>query len=135
MPARHRDALVAAEDGQLIATIDIHVKCLLIYPLSEWLEVEKKLQNLPSLNPSVRSLQRLMLGYASELELDGNGRILLPPSLRDYAGLDKKIVLVGQGKKFELWGEEQWNAETEKAIRNANNGELEIPDEVQHLVF
>ena len=135
MPARHRDALQAEEDGQLIATIDIHVKCLLIYPLSEWLEVEKKLQNLPSLNPAARSLQRLMLGYASELELDGNGRVLLPSALREYAGLDKKIVLVGQGRKFELWGEDQWHAETEKAIQNASSGELEIPDEVQHLVF
>lgn len=135
MPTRHRDALITSDEGQLIATIDIHVRCILIYPLSEWLEVEKKLQNLPTLNPAVRSLQRLMLGHASELELDSNGRVLLPPVLREYAGLDKKIVLVGQGKKFELWGEEQWNAEKEKAIHDANSGVLEIPDEIQHLVF
>lgn len=135
MPTRHRDALMAAEDGQLIATIDIQVRCLLIYPLSEWLEVEKKLQNLPTMNAQARRLQRLMLGHATELELDGNGRILLPTVLREYAWLDKKVMLVGQGKKFELWGEEQWNAETEKAIEEANSGDLEIPDEFQNLVF
>ena len=135
MPTRHRDALMAAEDGQLIATIDIKARCLLIYPLSEWLEVEKKLQNLPTLNESARRLQRLMLGYATELEMDGNGRVLLTAALREYASLDKKVALVGQGKKFELWDEEQWIAEREKAIHEANSGDLEIPDEIQNLVF
>jgi len=135
MPAKHRDALNLSDEGQLIATIDIHVRCILIYPLTEWLEVEKKIQNLPGLNASVRQLQRLMLGHASELELDGSGRVLLPQVLRDYAGLDKKVMLVGQGKKFELWSEEQWNAVTEKAIADANSGQLDIPEDIKQLVF
>lgn len=135
MPAKHRDALISSDQGQLIATIDINVRCLLIYPLSEWLEVEKKIQELPAFKPGVRQLQRLMLGHASEVEFDGSGRVLLPAVLREYAGLDKKIVLVGQGKKFELWGEDQWNVITEQAIADANSGKLEIPDEIQQLVF
>jgi len=80
----------------------------LLYPLSTWEMLEKQIQDLPSFDPAVKRFQRLTIGYASDLELDGSGRVLLPQALRDYASLDKKIVLVGQGKKFELWSEEAW---------------------------
>ncbi|CAA0114362.1 Transcriptional regulator MraZ [BD1-7 clade bacterium] len=135
MPTKYRDGLKNSDDGQLIATIDIQTRCLLIYPLSVWEDIEQKLQKLPSLNASTRRLQRLMLGYASELELDGNGRVLLPAVLREYAGLEKKVVLVGQGGKFELWSDEQWAAETAQAIEDANSGDLDVPDDIQNLVF
>ncbi|CAA0083793.1 Transcriptional regulator MraZ [BD1-7 clade bacterium] len=135
MPTKYRDGLKNSDDGQLIATIDIQTRCLLIYPLSVWEDIEQKLQKLPSLNASTRRLQRLMLGYASELELDGNGRVLLPAALREYAGLEKKVVLVGQGGKFELWNDEQWAAETAQAIEDANSGDLDVPDDIQNLVF
>ena len=135
MPTKHRDALNSSDSGQLVATIDIQSRCLLIYPLSTWEDIEEKLQKLPTLNPSTRRLQRLMLGHASELEMDANGRVLLPAVLRDYADLQKKLVLVGQGNKFELWSEDAWVAETEQAIADANNGELVIPDELQGLVL
>ena len=135
MPTKHRDAINFSDSGQLVATIDTQVRCLLIYPLSTWEEIEKSLQKLPTLNSSVRRFQRLMLGHATELEMDANGRMLLPPALREYASLEKKLVLVGQGNKFELWSDEQWAIETEQAIADANSGELALPEEIQNLVF
>ena len=135
MPTRYRDALQVSDAGLLIATIDIQSRCLLLYPAAVWLDIEQTLQGLPALNPTTRRIQRLMLGYASELELDGSGRLLLPASLREYAQLDKKIVLVGQGSKFELWSEDLWAAETLQAMADASSGELLIPAEIQHLVL
>jgi MraZ protein len=133
MPTKHRDALNLPAAEHLIATIDTQVRCLLLYPLATWEKIEKDVQALPSMNPSARRFQRLFLGYATELELDANGRFLLPASLRDYAGLDKKVVMVGQGIKIEIWDEAQWLAECEQAIGDANAGA--VPDELAQLVF
>ena len=135
MPTKHRDALNLVDAAHLIITIDINARCLLIYPLSTWEEIEKKIQNLPALNKSARRLQSLMLVYATEIEMDSNGRILLSPPLREYAGLEKKVMLVGQGNKFELWSDERWAAETEQAIEDANNGDFDLPVEIQDLVL
>jgi len=84
--------------------------CLLLYPLPVWEEVEIKINSLPSTNPRAKALKRLLMGYAESGAMDGSGRILIPPPLREYAGLDKRIALVGQGKKFELWDEQTWHA-------------------------
>lgn len=133
MPAKHREGLLEECDGQLVATIDTQSRCLMIYPLPTWQEIEKQLQDLPALNPAARRLQRLMLGYASDLEFDSNGRMLLPQALRDYAQLEKKAVLIGQAKRFELWSEELWAKECSVALEEAAGGELPLPDEVLSL--
>ena len=86
------------------------------------------------MNPGVRRFQRLLLGYATDLELDGNGRMLLPQPLRDYAALDKKLVLVGQGNKLELWAEDHWLAERDKALENAGP-DADLPDELLSLTL
>jgi MraZ protein len=114
-------------------TIDTQAPCLAIYPLPEWERIESDIQGLPALNPAVKRFQRLVLGYASDLELDGNGRVLLPQSLRDYAQLEKKAVLVGQGNKLELWSEDLWLAEREAAL--AAEAEGEIPIELMSLTL
>ena len=88
MPARYRDTLVERSEGRLVATVDRSDRCLLIYPLPDWEEIERKLMRLPTLNPQARRLQRLMVGHATDLELDSHGRVLVPPKLREYAGLD-----------------------------------------------
>ena len=103
LPAKHRERLTAECGGQLVATIDTQSPCLLIYPLPTWEPLEQEIQDLPAMNPAVRRFQRLLIGYASDLEFDASGRVLLPSSLREYASLEKKLVLVGQGKKMELW--------------------------------
>lgn len=110
MPAKYRDRLQDLCGGQLVITVDRDDRCLLVYPLPEWEEIERKLAKLPSLNKQARRLQRLLIGHATECELDSAGRILLPPKLREYAGLDKQVMLLGQVNKFELWDEQAWNA-------------------------
>jgi len=109
IPAKFRKHLDVCCEGRLVVTIDHSDHCLQMYPLPEWEQVEHKLTALPSLNPQVRRLKRMLLGYATECEMDGNGRILLPAKLREFAGLDKSMVMIGQGNKFELWNEQTWN--------------------------
>ncbi len=115
VPSRHRDFLQSYCVGRLIVTADPS-KCLLIYPLPDWEPIEKKLNSLSSFNPQTRSLQRLLVGNASDVELDSAGRILVPTSLRQFAGLEKSVVLAGQGNKFEVWDEEKWNQQNTEAL-------------------
>ena len=125
IPARYRDSLREGCDGRLILTVDAD-GCLLIYPFPEWERIEKELSALPSLNRQSRRLQRLLIGHAEELELDSQGRILLPAPHRRYAGLDKRGVLIGQGRKFELWDADTWNDNVDSWVaeeRDEDDGE------------
>ena len=118
IPARHREALVGGPDTAeraLILTADPS-RCLLVYPRSTWEPIQARLMALSSFNEQIRGLQRLLVGHADEVEMDGAGRILIPPPLRQYAGLDHRVVLVGQGNKFELWDDAKWQAQTARAI-------------------
>lgn len=108
IPKRYRDSIAEASDNHLIATIDLHSPCLLIYTQDEWEVIERKLMSLPNVDPQARMVQRLLLGHASEIDLDGQGRILLPSLLREHAQLDKQAILLGQGNKFELWSQTAW---------------------------
>jgi len=114
VPAKHRDALANGQ-GRLVLTADPS-RCLLLYPLAAWEPIQARLMSLSSFNDKIRSLQRLLVGYADDVDIDGAGRILVPPALRRYANLDKHVVLVGQGHKFELWDEAQWQAQTAQTI-------------------
>jgi len=131
MPTRYRDQLSEKSDGRLVLTVDRDY-CLLIYPFPDWEEIERKLVRLPSLNPQARRLQRLMVGYATELDLDGHGRILLPRELREFAGLDRQAILIGQGNKFELWDEERWNAKRDQWLQTEDDG-VDLPAELESL--
>jgi MraZ protein len=133
MPARHREHLASVCGGSLVATIDTQSRCLLVYPLPVWEEIQEEIQELPAMNPVVRRFQRLLIGYASDLECDANGRVLLPPSLREYANLEKKVVLVGQGKKLELWGEELWLSERGRWLEESSLEGQTLPDELLSL--
>lgn len=131
IPARYRGHLQESSSGQVIVTIETESPCLLLYPLLEWELIEQKIAALPSYNPSARRIQRLLIGHATELELDAQGRILLPTLLRDYAGLNNQAMLVGQGKKFEIWSEAQWNDERAASLTDKNSGEL--PQEINNI--
>jgi MraZ protein len=109
LPARYRERVLERSKGAVVVTVDRDGDCLLIYPLSDWEQVERKLMELPSLHPQARRLQRLMVGYATELNLDGHGRMLLPQELREFARLDRRALLIGQGTRCELWDEARWN--------------------------
>ncbi len=78
--------------------------------MDEWEKVEEKLVALPSFDPAHQKLKRFLLGYASDVDMDGNGRILLPSPLREFSMMTKEIYLVGQGNKFEIWSESLWHA-------------------------
>ena len=131
IPTKYRERLVEHCDGQMVLTVD-RDHCLLLYPLPEWEEIERKLVKLPSFNAQARRLQRLLIGHATEVDLDGSGRILLSPELREFAGLDKTVVLIGQGNKFELWDQASWTARRAEWLA-ADDGEGELPGELGSL--
>ena len=134
MPSRYRDELVSRSAGQLIVTIDAIDPCLCVYPLNEWEIIENKLRELASFREENRRLQRLLIGNAVDLELDGSGRFLVPPRLREYAKLDKRAMLVGQLNKFQLWDEDSWNA-----VADADLAAIKQPgalsDELRDLIL
>lgn len=132
MPARYRERLLESCGGRLVVTID-RDHCLLVYPLPEWEIIETRLNQLPSLNRQARLLQRLYIGHATELDMDAQGRILLPLMLREYAGLGKKIVLIGQGRKFEIWDETLWNESQEAWVEAVQSSEGELPASLEEL--
>ena len=115
MPTRYRERIVERSNGRLIATVDRADRCLLIYPLPEWEEIELKLRRLPTLNPVARRLQRL-----------------IPPSLREYATLSRTAMLIGQGNRFELWDEALWNDSREQWLKVDETAE-DLPPELETL--
>ncbi len=123
MPGRFRERLLADARGKLVVTVDVREKCLLLYPLHEWEAVQEQLDALPNIGQQARWLQRILIGHATDLELDGNGRILLPGPLREYCGLEKLLVLVGQGNKIEIWARDLWRARVD-VLTSAENGAL-----------
>ncbi|WP_084618121.1 division/cell wall cluster transcriptional repressor MraZ [Cellvibrio sp. OA-2007] len=129
IPARIRDSLLSSGAGSLWVTAHMYERCLLVYAESEWEPVLAKIQALPSGNEQVRKIQRRFMGQAVNLEMDANGRILVPPTLRDFAHLDKKLMLVCLGNKFELWNEDSWNALMDQSIDG------DMPAELQNLSF
>ena len=130
VPTKYRGVLHNMCEGQCIVTIDTDDDCLLLYPLPVWEEIERSLQSLPSLNPKVRRIQRLLIGHASECELDSQGRLLLPSILKQHANVDKKLMLVGQGKKFEVWSEHNWNTQREDWLEAGRAEQDGVPDEL-----
>ncbi|HVY66018.1 MAG TPA: division/cell wall cluster transcriptional repressor MraZ [Gammaproteobacteria bacterium] len=134
IPVRYRERLMTRAEGHLVATVDRDC-CLLIYPLPDWEEIERKLTRLPALNKQSRLLQRLMLGHATELDMDSHGRILLTRELREFAGLDRQAMLVGQGNKFELWSEERWSARRDEWLANEDGEQAGLPQELESLTL
>jgi len=131
MPTRYRERLAERSNGRLVVTID-RDHCLLLYPLPDWEEIERKLMRLPTLNTQARQLQRLMVGHATDLELDGHGRVLLPADLRAFAGLTRDGVLLGQGNRFELWDEPRWTERRDEWLKNADLP-TELPADLESL--
>lgn len=135
IPSRYRDLVKTEADGQVVLTIDTEERCLLMYPYPHWEHIERKLEDLPSYHPFSRRIQRLLIGHATEVELDRNGRVLIPSLLREYAGLGQTVMLVGQGKKFEIWGESQWDMAREGWLGEEVNGRdnNDLPSELKTL--
>lgn len=134
IPTKCREMFaICCSDNQLIITIDTEERCLLMYPLTYWQGIEQKIESLPSFNHAARRIQRLLIGHATEVLLDNQGRILLPQELREYAELKKKAVLVGQGKKFEIWDAKLWAEKRNNLLEETMCNGRELPEEFQSL--
>jgi len=131
IPVRYRDQLLNHCNGEMVVTIDTEERCLLIYPQPDWDDIQRKVEALPSFNVAARRVQRLLIGHATDIPMDNSGRILLTPPLREYAQLEKKGVLLGQGKKLELWSEASWIARRDSWLDEQSG--LELPSELLNL--
>lgn len=135
VPAKHRERLRDSSGSRLVVTINPREHCLWLYPENEWREIERKVAKLPTLKGPNLLMQRLLLGHALETDMDSQGRILLSAELREYAGLEKRVSMVGEGHKFELWNEEQWTANREEWLKQAGEDSSELSEELQNLVL
>ena len=122
IPARHRDALAAAGGGRLVLTAHPH-RCLLLYPEPAWEPIRDKILAAPSFDPRSAAAKRVLVGNARDSEIDAAGRILIAPELRDYAGCEKQVWLVGMGTHFEIWSEAGWRQQNDLAAE-ALSGDL-----------
>lgn len=119
IPSKFREVLATNYDERLIVTnFD---NCLWAYPYAEWQQIEQKVAALPQFREDVKALQRFFISAATECPIDKQGRLLIPPTLREYAALDKDIVLVGMTKRVEIWSKERWLSEFDKAQKMAAN--------------
>ena len=116
LPTRVRDTLAELGETRLVATVD-RDQCVLVYPLTDWQKIQESLLDLPNLNAETRWLQRLMVGYATDLDIDGHGRVLIPGELRDFTGLQRDAMLFGQGNHLELWDESAWNHGSRASVK------------------
>lgn len=133
IPARYRAALLNETETTVVVTIDTEQPCLLLYPTSRWNTIEGELERLSSFHPASRRIQRLLIGHATDVELDSQGRILLPPLLREYARLEKTAMLVGQGKKFEIWNDAQWQTSRSAWLAETADAVNALPSELLSL--
>ena len=133
VPTRYRELLIGESQGQMVCTIDLHQPCLLLYTLPEWEIIEKKLARLSSMNPLERRVQRLLLGHASECQMDNAGRLLLANTLRQHAKLTKEVMLVGQFNKFELWDEQTWYQQVKDDIDAEQSAQEPLSERLQDL--
>jgi MraZ protein len=134
IPTKLRSALCGESGNDLVVTISPSDHCLLLYKLEDWDVVEQKLTSLPTLNAQVRQLKRVLIGHADDCAMDGSGRILLPQQLREFANIDRKAVLVGQGDKYEIWDEAHWVAQRESLL-SVELDESALPIELESLSF
>tara|TARA_R110000787_G_scaffold170374_1_gene283065 strand:+ start:124 stop:702 length:579 start_codon:yes stop_codon:yes gene_type:complete len=132
IPTRYRERLSARCEGHLIVTVDKD-HCLLVYPMPDWEELERKLVRLPSMNKTARRIVRIMVGYATEVDMDNNGRILVSKELREFASLERQGMLIGQGNKFELWDEATWNEKRDAWLSEEDDGEM--PADLESISF
>ena len=114
VPARHRDDLIAAGQGRVVLTAHPH-GCLLLFPLPAWEPLRDQVLKAPSFNAQSQSLKRVLVGNAREESLDAAGRLLVAPELREHAGFEKTVWLVGMGSHFEIWGDAGWKRQNSMA--------------------
>ena len=129
VPSKFREILTQQYDDRLVITN--YDNCLVAFPYQEWSLMEDKIKNLPTLSKDTRSFYRFFYSSGIDCEIDKQGRLLIPQSLRDYANLQKDIVVVGSGKKIEIWNKERW----EEAFRKSQESFDQVTDTLTNLGF
>ena len=135
IPTRYRDLLRQQCQGQLVCTLDMSLPCLLLYTLPQWQLIEQKLNGLSDFIEDERVVKRLLLGNARDCEMDRNGRVLLSTPLRGLANLDKKLMMVGQVNKFELWDESTWSAQMQRDLQRVQAIDFETSERLRDLAL
>lgn len=135
VPSRYRDRLQESCGGKLVVTISLLERCLVVYPFPQWQRIEDKLKDLPALDPKAQMITHLLIGHAAECDMDSHGRVLLSQSLRDFAGLDKRVRMVGQVDKFELWNEVAWTTRREELLGQVDQLQEEPTEALRSLVL
>ncbi|MGI5880104.1 MAG: division/cell wall cluster transcriptional repressor MraZ [Syntrophomonadaceae bacterium] len=110
IPSKFREQLME----RFVATKGLD-NCIFLYPMDEWQAIENKLKSLPFTRADVRAFARFFFSGASELEVDKQGRVVLPGNLRDYAGIDKDVIIIGVGTRVEIWSNDSWNEYNQSA--------------------
>lgn len=122
VPARFREVLAdidaTGENADRIILTRTFEQCLVVYPMDKWLNFEERIRQLPQFNPHVQRLKRVYIAGAVEVSIDSHGRLLVPQSMREFAGLERGCVWVGQLDTMELWSQEKWNGTVEEALES-----------------
>ncbi|MFZ4650148.1 MAG: division/cell wall cluster transcriptional repressor MraZ [Rubrivivax sp.] len=121
VPARYRELLMSAVDGQMMVSKS-HVRCLSLFPRPVWDQFEARLNALPA---SADGLRRLYVGSATEVAIDSGSRVLLPPELREWAALEREVVFMGMGNRFELWDKARYDAHEAQVLAQDMSAQLD----------
>lgn len=134
IPTKTRDRLLGVGGSSLVVTVD-RARCLLLFPAPAWEAVESDLADLPAFDDAALAVRRIYLGNAEDVEMDAQGRILLPAHLREFASLGKRVALVGLGIKFEIWDEQKWKDRNNADLDDPRIGELAMTSALGKLKF
>ncbi len=130
IPSKFREILQKYSENRVVITnMD---GCLLVYPHTEWVRIEESVSRAPSMNLNVARFMRFFLGSASEVNIDKQGRILVPPPLREYGGLEREVVITGVGKKFEIWSKDSYYENIEECSEMMKDDK--VREEIQNIV-
>ncbi len=130
VPTRHRDALQSGNASKQVLTAHPH-RCLLLYPAPAWEPIRAQIMNFSSFDPQTSLWKRLLVGFAEEVELDASGRLLVSPELRNFAALEKQVMMVGQGSHFEIWSQGTW----EKQLKQLAAGGDKLPPGMENFAL
>ena len=133
IPSRFRQRLKADADGQLVQTLNPLDRSLWIYPLQDWEGIETKLAALSEFDKRSRRTKQMMRGYACDCQMDSQGRILVPAELRDYAQLQKQVVILGQGNKFEVWDQASWEKQRDIWLSQIDGQDEELSESLKSI--
>ncbi|MCL2670160.1 MAG: division/cell wall cluster transcriptional repressor MraZ [Syntrophaceae bacterium] len=133
-PSRFREVFNERQDNRLFITNLENY--LVVFPHDEWVVIEKMLSQQPTLKKPVRDFRRFFMSAAADCTLDSQGRILIPPNLREFAQLEKDIVLVAWGgKNFEIWNKDRFEAQRKQTVENFDSHLDSLPDDIANLVL